>query len=159
MSRGYPTSTGLRWCVWTQTGRSSPGKAEENVTSRATADNLAYVIYTSGSTGQPKGVMIEHRALSSYVAAAIAAYEMTASDRVLQFASLSFDASVEEIFLTLTCGGTLVLRSDRMVDSMQFVRECTERAISVLDLPTAFWHELYWRSRAKGWPCRRRCAW
>ena len=61
---------------------------------------------------------------------------MTASDRVLQFASLSFDASVEEIFPTLTCGGTLVLRSDRMVDSMQrFVRECTERAISVLDLP------------------------
>ena len=113
-------------------------KAEENVTSRATADNLAYVIYTSGSTGQPKGVMIEHRALSSYVAAAIAAYEMTASDRVLQFASLSFDASVEEIFPSLTCGGTLVLRSDRMVDSMQrFVRECTERAISVLDLPTA----------------------
>src|SRR5215211_7282000 len=118
-------------------------KAEENVTSRATADNLAYVIYTSGSTGQPKGVMIEHRALSSYAAAATAAYEMTAIDRVLQFASLSFDASVEEIFPSLTCGAALVLRSDRMVDSMQrFVRECTERAISVLDLPTAFWHEL-----------------
>jgi aspartate racemase len=50
-------------------------KAEENVTSRATADNLAYVIYTSGSTGQPKGVMIGHRALSSYVAAATAAYK------------------------------------------------------------------------------------
>src|SRR5919112_1141017 len=117
--------------------------AEENVTGGATADDLAYVIYTSGSTGRPKGVMIEHRALSSYVAAAIAAYEMTASDRVLQFASLSFDASVEEIFPTLTCGGTLVLRSDRTVESMQrFVRECAERAISVLDLPTAFWHEL-----------------
>jgi amino acid adenylation domain-containing protein len=118
-------------------------KAEENVASNATADNIAYVIYTSGSTGQPKGVMIEHRALSSYVAAAIAAYEITVSDRVLQFASLSFDASVEEIFPSLTCGGTLVLRSDRMIDSMQrFVRECTECAISVLDLPTAFWHEL-----------------
>ena len=118
-------------------------KSGENFTSRATADNLAYMIYTSGSTGQPKGVMIDHRALSGYVAAAIAAYETTASDRVLQFASLSFDASVEEIFPTLTCGGTLVLRSDRMVDSMQrFVRECAERAISVLDLPTAFWHEL-----------------
>ena len=73
-------------------------EAEVNLASRATTDNLAYVIYTSGSTGQPKGVMIEHRALSGYVAAAIAAYEMTASDRVLQFASLSFDASVEEIF-------------------------------------------------------------
>ena len=126
-------------------------KAEENFTSRATADNLAYIIYTSGSTGQPKGVMIEHRALSSYVAAAIAAYEMTASDHVLQFASLSFDASVEEIFPTLTCGGTLVLRSDRMIDSMQrFVRECTERAITVLDLPTAFWHELVLAFESEG---------
>ncbi len=126
-------------------------KAEENVASRATTDNLAYVIYTSGSTGQPKGVMIEHRALSGYVAAAIAAYEMTASDRVLQFASLSFDASVEEIFPSLTCGGTLVLRSDRMIDSMQrFVRECTERAISVLDLPTAFWHELVLAFESEG---------
>src|SRR5215213_7151460 len=126
-------------------------KAEENLTSRATADNLAYVIYTSGSTGQPKGVMIEHRALSSYVAAAIAAYEITATDRVLQFASLSFDASVEEIFPSLTCGSTLVLRSDRMVDSMQrFVRECSERAISVLDLPTAFWHELVLAFESEG---------
>ena len=126
-------------------------KAEENFTSRATADNLAYVIYTSGSTGRPKGVMIEHRALSSYVAAAITSYEMTASDRVLQFASLSFDASVEEIFPSLTCGGTLVLRSDWMVDSMQrFVRECTERAISVLDLPTAFWHELVLAFESEG---------
>ncbi|HEX2740525.1 MAG TPA: amino acid adenylation domain-containing protein [Rubrobacter sp.] len=125
--------------------------AEENVRGRATADNLAYVIYTSGSTGQPKGVMIEHRALSSYVAAAIAAYEITASDRVLQFASLSFDASVEEIFPSLACGGTLVLRSGRMVDSMQrFVRECTECAISVLDLPTAFWHELVLAFESEG---------
>ncbi len=86
--------------------------------------------------------MIEHRALSNYEAAAITAYGLTASDRVLQFASLSFDASVEEIFPTLTCGATLVLRNDRMVDSMRrFVRECGERAISVLNLPTAFWHE------------------
>ena len=126
-------------------------QAEENATGRAAADNLAYVIYTSGSTGQPKGVMIEHRALSGYVAAAIAAYEITASDRVLQFASLSFDASVEEIFPPLTCGGTLVLRSDRMADSMRrFVGECTERAISVLDLPTAFWHELVLAFESEG---------
>jgi amino acid adenylation domain-containing protein len=117
--------------------------AEENLASGVTTDNLAYVIYTSGSTGQPKGVMVEHRALSSYVATATASYELTSADRMLQFASLSFDASIEEIFPSLTCGGTLVLRSDRMVESMQrFVHEVQEYAISVLDLPTAFWHEL-----------------
>jgi amino acid adenylation domain-containing protein len=118
-------------------------EAGENLTRGATTDNPAYVIYTSGSTGQPKGVVIEHSALSSYVEAATAAYEISSSDRVLQFASLSFDASVEEIFPALRCGATMVLRSDRMADSMQrFVQECAEHEISVLDLPTAFWHEL-----------------
>jgi non-ribosomal peptide synthetase component F len=115
----------------------------ENLASQAGAENLAYVIYTSGSTGRPKGVTIEHRALSSFVEAAAAAYGIVSSDRVLQFASPSFDASVEEIFPCLARGGALVLRGDRLIDSMRrFMHECREREISVLSLPTAFWHEL-----------------
>ncbi|SHH53312.1 non-ribosomal peptide synthetase [Massilia sp. CF038] len=107
--------------------------------------DLAYVIYTSGSTGRPNGVMVDRDALAHFVAAASLRYHISAGDRVLQFAPLHFDASVEEIFLPLCTGATLVLRNDAMIESLpQFLDACAERRITVLDLPTAFWHELAW---------------
>ncbi|WP_137940080.1 non-ribosomal peptide synthetase [Chitinivorax sp. B] len=107
------------------------------------ANALAYMIYTSGSTGRPNGVMIGRDALSSYVASATQRFDMCAADRTLQFAPLHFDASIEEIFVTLCNGATLVLRTEAMLESMsQFIAGCTQQRISVLDLPTAFWHEL-----------------
>jgi amino acid adenylation domain-containing protein len=109
----------------------------------ARGSDLAYVIYTSGSTGMPKGVMIEHRSLATFTDAAIAAYGIGPEDRVLQFASVNFDAAAEEIFPTLARGGTLVLRTDAMLVSIEeFLRRCAEWRITVLDLPTAFWHEM-----------------
>jgi len=105
--------------------------------------SLAYVIYTSGSTGKPKGVMIEHRNLVNYTAAAIDAYGITEGDRILQFASISFDAAAEEIFPGLVQGATLVLRSEEMLHSLDgFLQACGDLGITVLDLPTAFWHQL-----------------
>ncbi|WP_224244035.1 myxochelin non-ribosomal peptide synthetase MxcG [Hyalangium gracile] len=110
---------------------------------RMTDDELAYVIYTSGSTGQPNGVQIHHGALAHFVASATQRYGLRSDDRVLQFAPLHFDASVEEIFLTLCIGGTLVLRTDEMLQSVpRLMSACAEHGITVLDLPTAFWHEL-----------------
>ncbi len=106
-------------------------------------DNVALVIYTSGSTGNPKGVMIEHRSLANYATSAAHVYGMTAADRTLQFGSLSFDMSAEEIFVTLSSGGTLVLRTDEMISSgRDFFAYCEANNVSVLDLPTAYWHEL-----------------
>lgn len=106
-------------------------------------ENLAYIIYTSGSTGQPKGVMIEHQSLVNYTQAAIATYELTASDRVLQFASISFDASAEEIYPCLCVGATLVLRTDLMLASISvFLQTCQEWQLTTLSLPTAYWHQL-----------------
>jgi len=105
--------------------------------------SLAYVIYTSGSTGKPKGVMIEHLALANFVAGASAEYAISPADRVLQFASLSFDTSVEEIYCALFSGATLVLRTEEMLtSSAQFLATCEELRISVLDLPTGYWHHL-----------------
>ncbi len=107
------------------------------------ASGLAYVIYTSGSTGQPKGVCIPHRALANHVAATLELFGLKVADRVLQFAALSFDASIEEIFPTLAAGATLVIRSDEMVTSARnFFEAVTAGGITILDLPTAFWHQL-----------------
>ena len=104
---------------------------------------LAYVLYTSGSSGRPKAVAIPRSALANYVAVARARFELRPDDRVLQFASLSFDTAAEEIFPALTSGAALVLRDEAMLRSMPaFLAACGEAGITVLDLPTAFWHEL-----------------
>src|SRR5262249_38773263 len=92
-------------------------QSDQNPAPSATGANLAYLLYTSGTTGRPKGVMIEHRALRNYTEAAVAEYGIKASDRVLQFASIGFDASAEEIYPCLIRGGTLILRSASMLDS------------------------------------------
>jgi amino acid adenylation domain-containing protein len=107
------------------------------------AHSLAYVIYTSGSTGKPRGVMLEHAGLVNHHLAAIDLYGLSDSDRTLQFSSLSFDIAVEEIFPTWIAGGTVVLRTaDLPLAGSGFLRWIRQREITVLDLPTAYWHEL-----------------
>ncbi|MCI0736829.1 MAG: amino acid adenylation domain-containing protein [Beijerinckiaceae bacterium] len=105
--------------------------------------NLAYVIYTSGSTGTPKGVMVTHASLCNLVHAQAQAYGLTAADRALQFSSISFDQAAEEIFATWLGGAALVLLPrnirESLVDFMDFV---SDLELTVLDLPTAFWHHL-----------------
>lgn len=104
--------------------------------------NPAYLIYTSGSTGTPKGVAVGHKALAEFVASNQDSYSINANDRVLQFAPLHFDACIEEIFVSLSVGARIVIRNSEMLESMPaFIAQCDEWKISVLDLPTAFWHE------------------
>ncbi|HEV7517918.1 MAG TPA: amino acid adenylation domain-containing protein [Thermoanaerobaculia bacterium] len=123
----------------------SPGPARplESLPPLVSLRQLAYAIYTSGSTGRPKGVLVEHRSLAHHTADAAACFAITPADRVLQFAAVSFDASAEEIWPCLTSGATLVLRSDEMIASpRQLLARCGELGITVLDLPTAYWHEV-----------------
>ncbi len=109
----------------------------------AALDDVAYVIYTSGSTGAPKGVMVSHGSLAAYCDAVIERYGLSADDRKLQFASLSFDVSVEELLPSLGIGATVVLRDDEVAESMAALVEATERAgLTVLNLPSAIWHAL-----------------
>ena len=106
-------------------------------------EDLAYVIYTSGTTGKPKGVMIPHRGLANHAITMARAFELTTADRMLQFSSLSFDIIVEELYPTLISGGALVLRPDEISTSLTaFFEFIAAEKITILDLPTAFWHEL-----------------
>ncbi|MGG7600164.1 amino acid adenylation domain-containing protein [Pseudomonas sp. WC1] len=104
-------------------------------------DNLAYVIYTSGSTGRPKGVAISHGALSEFIARAIDYSDLREGDRVLQFATSSFDGFVEQFFPPLCHGACVVLRDTRLWDSAALHEVLIEHGVTLADLPAAYW---YW---------------
>jgi amino acid adenylation domain-containing protein len=99
-------------------------------------ENLAYVIYTSGSTGRPKGTMIEHQSVVNLMYYLAERFAITAASKVLQFASISFDASVTEIFPTFLAGATLHLaRQETLRSSTDLVRLLREQEISIVTLP------------------------
>jgi amino acid adenylation domain-containing protein len=115
--------------------------AATNPASQVQSSHLAYVIYTSGSTGTPKGVAIAHRSLVNHACAFGRYLQVRPGDRMLQFASLSFDTAAEEIFPTLISGATLLLRPE-LSDPLAFLRFVAEEQITVLNLPTAYWSTL-----------------
>jgi amino acid adenylation domain-containing protein len=82
--------------------------SQENPVSGVTPENLAYVIYTSGSTGKPKGIAMSHRSLVNLLYWQMDESALSCA-KTLQFASISFDVSFQEIFSTWCNGGTLVL--------------------------------------------------
>ncbi|KER04351.1 photoditritide non-ribosomal peptide synthetase [Photorhabdus temperata] len=96
-----------------------------------TSQHLAYVIYTSGSTGTPKGVMVEHRGLVNLTLDKIAQFGIGADSRILQFISLGFDVSVQEIMMALAGGATLVIPADTVrQDLNRFWHYLEEQAIT-----------------------------
>ena len=113
---------------------------EANPVHAGTTENLAYVIYTSGSTGRPKGVAISHQSLVNHSLAVSAAYGLTPNDRILQFASISFDVAAEEIFSALLSGASIFLPSEKVIDSLGLLRLIEDEKLSVLNLPAPFWH-------------------
>ena len=106
---------------------------------RASGDNLAYAIYTSGSTGQSNGVLITHDALTRYSLAFSERIGLRASDRILQFASPSFDVALEEIFPTLLCGATIVFAGkEDSFAPMDLLGVIERQKITGVELPTAY---------------------
>ena len=110
--------------------------------------DLAYVIMTSGSTGKPKGVMIEHSSLSTSVEYHGRYYGLGRQSRVLQFASLAFDAAVGDVVATIVYGGCLVVphkdtRTDNLTEfinnaqvNWSFFTPSTLKTFSPSDVPT-----------------------
>jgi amino acid adenylation domain-containing protein len=74
-------------------------------------NSLIYIIYTSGTTGNPKGVMVEHRSAINLIASQTQLFGITDLERILQFSNYFFDASVEQFFLALLNGATLIIIS------------------------------------------------
>jgi amino acid adenylation domain-containing protein len=107
-----------------------------NPQSRAKPSDLAYLMYTSGSTGTPKGVLVKHLGIVNLAAVVADVFALTASSRVLQFASFSFDASVTELLVPLTVGATVVLaRRDRLASVTDLLELLDERRITTVTLP------------------------
>ncbi|GHE34702.1 non-ribosomal peptide synthetase [Streptomyces capitiformicae] len=118
------------------------GLPDTDPTPQTTPDDLAYVLYTSGSTGRPKGVQLTHRSLSNRIQEMRRQYSLTERDRVLQFASASFDAAAEQIFPALMCGGSLVLRDASHWSPQDVVATLQTSQVTVAELPIALWEQV-----------------
>ncbi|MGQ4618130.1 amino acid adenylation domain-containing protein [Nocardia sp. R7R-8] len=97
--------------------------------------NLAYVIYTSGSTGKPKGVPVPHEAIAEHLVSFTAEWDLTPDDRMLQSTSVSFDASLGDIFVPLVAGARVVVPKPNAYRDIPYVADLvTRHGISVLHM-------------------------
>ncbi|HJX28294.1 MAG TPA: amino acid adenylation domain-containing protein, partial [Thermoanaerobaculia bacterium] len=107
------------------------------------AAQAAYVIYTSGSTGRPKGVVALHGGLAAFSQALAGVMELTPADRVLQYASLSFDASAVAVWPALSRGAAVVVHPDPLALTARELPDlCDRQGWTVLELPAALWRQL-----------------
>ncbi len=117
-------------------------REEEDPEGGVTPDDPAYVIFTSGSTGRPKGVVVPHRALANHTYAVAERYGLQPADRILQFATISFDVAAEEIFPSWLRGTAVVLWPRQEPPSIpEFLEFATRERLTVVNLPSAYWHE------------------
>lgn len=113
-------------------------------------EQLAYIIYTSGSTGVPKGVTLTHRGLLNLAQASCDTFNIKPGLRLLQFASISFDAAIWEIFTALCGGATLVLGArEQMLPGQLLANFMVRQQVQWVTLPpsvlatlTPFRHQL-----------------
>lgn len=131
-----PMSQGARVICIDEDKEKISKQSDRNPVCYTGGDNAAYVIYTSGSTGAPKGVVIAHRGVCNVVAALSQAFAIRPESCVLQFASLAFDSSVQEIFTALTTGARLCLvRRETLLSGRRLVEYAQEHKVTVATLP------------------------
>jgi amino acid adenylation domain-containing protein len=136
-----PAADGVSVVAVEEVADAVAAQSGENLELPADPASAAYVIYTSGSTGTPKGVLVEHGALAAHAAAVQAHYGLNGNDRILQFASFNFDASVEQTLPPLASGACVVLREEA-VSSVEALGRYVADGLTILNLPTAQWHLL-----------------
>ncbi len=115
-----------------------------------TPSDVAYMIFTSGSTGKPKGVQITHASFAAMILQQVQAFDVKPSDVCGQFAALTFDASLSEVFLALATGASLSIAPNEVRgDTDAFTRWLNDNAVTVMTLPPVFLRTLKKRSLGK----------
>ncbi|MBC1218451.1 non-ribosomal peptide synthetase, partial [Nostoc sp. UCD120] len=110
--------------------------SQDNLISGVQANNLTYIIYTSGSTGQPKGIAMNQLALCNHILWHRDNLKIARGAKTLQFASISFDVSFQEIFTTWCSGGTLFLITEELRrDASTLLSFLQQKAIERIFLP------------------------
>jgi len=122
------------------------------------AESLAYIIYTSGSTGLPKGVGVPHGAAMVHSATIAEDDALRPGERVVQFSSLSFDVSIEQMLPTLISGAAVVLRGEDLASPEEMLPAFARLGVTSANLPTAYWHQAVqgWSADAAPLPLRLR---
>ncbi|NDZ95014.1 amino acid adenylation domain-containing protein [Streptomyces sp. SID6673] len=119
-------------------------------------DNLAYVIYTSGSTGTPKGVPVAHKAIADHLIGFGAGEVLSPDDRLVQTSSVSFDASMFEVFCTLAVGATLVIPKPRAVQDISYMADLLVRQrVTVMHMVPTLLSTLLMVPEVKQWTMLR----
>lgn len=112
------------------------GDGLSNLNINVRPHNLAYMIYTSGSTGTPKGVMLEHAGWCNVAQAQVDSFGLRAGMRILQFASISFDASAFELAMAWGSGGTLIMDTkEAMLPGPALANLLNQQKVQVVTLP------------------------
>ncbi len=108
------------------------------------ARDIAYVIFTSGSTGRPKGVAIQQGAFENFIRSMQKEPGFTETDRLLAITTISFDIAGLELFLPLSCGGSIILATrEQAGDPRELQKLLREHSINVLQATPATWQMLF----------------
>lgn len=120
----------------------SRSEAQGDLAPRVSKENTAYVCFTSGSTGQSKGVFVAHGQIASHLQSFRQCISTTSSDRVLQFAALTFDVSLEQVFSAWSVGATLLPRGRKVWSVRELADFLGEEQVTSANLPTAYWNQV-----------------
>lgn len=115
---------------------------DKNPEVNVTGSHTAYLMYTSGSTGEPKGVTVTHEAADRHYQTFMKTFTIEETDKVLQFGTITFDPSTEQIFPALFSGAEVYIRGDELWDAGQFVNKINDCKITIGNLPTPYWNEI-----------------
>ncbi|MED1799206.1 tyrocidine non-ribosomal peptide synthetase TycA [Brevibacillus porteri] len=114
-------------------------RSDSNLHLPSKPTDMAYVIYTSGTTGKPKGTMLEHKGIANLQSFFQNTFGVTPADRIGQFASMSFDASVWEMFMALLTGASLYILSKQTIhDFISFENYLNKNELTIITLPPTY---------------------